>query len=79
MTDTFLFYMEEMITALILFTTLFILFGGVILLLFLLDQVYTTVFDWCEVRLGNLCHCASRIHETYGPAITSWLRSGGQS
>ena len=68
MMDTLLFYVGEMMAALILLTTLFVLFGGAILLLFLLDQVYKVVFDWFELRLRNLCHFASRIHQTYGPS-----------
>jgi hypothetical protein len=68
MIDTFAFYVKEMIAALILFTALFVVIGGAILIVFLSHQAYRVVFDRSEVRLRSFGHFASRVYETYHPA-----------
>jgi hypothetical protein len=67
MINSFVFYVEEMVAGLILFTAFFIVIGGAILVLFFLDQAYKVVCDWSEVRLRSFGHFASRVYETYHP------------
>jgi hypothetical protein len=78
MINAFVFYVEEMVATLILFTALFIVIRGAILVLFVLDQAYRVVFDWSEMRLRSFGHFASRVYETYHPADNQ-LASVGQS
>jgi uncharacterized membrane protein YqjE len=68
MIATFLFYLEEMMAALILFTAFFLVASGAVLILFLLDQAYKLAFEWAETQLKSFGRFALRLHQSrYSP------------
>jgi hypothetical protein len=62
MIATFVFYLEEMMATLILFTVFFLLTSGAVLIVFVLDQAYKLAFEWAELRLKSLGRFGLRLH-----------------
>jgi len=67
MIDTFAFYVQEMMAALILFTALFIVIDGTIVSLFLLVHASSFVLGWSAVRLRNFGRLASHVYGVHRP------------
>jgi len=60
---TLIFYLEEMMAALILFTAFFLVTSGAVLIVFVLDQAYKVAFEWAEVQLKSFCRFALSLRE----------------
>jgi hypothetical protein len=62
MIATFVFYLEEMMATLILFTVFFLLTSGAVLVVFVIDQAYRLAFEWAELQLKSLSRLGLRLH-----------------
>jgi hypothetical protein len=52
-----LYYVQEMIAALIIFSVLFVIAAAVVLIIFLLDRASKQIVVWAEAGIARLVHC----------------------
>jgi hypothetical protein len=75
MIAAFVFYLQEMIAALILFTGFFVIASGAVLILFLLDQAYKLAFELALAQLKSFIRFALRVFQSrYSPNDSHTLR-----
>jgi hypothetical protein len=63
MIATLIFYLEEMMAALIIFTAFFLVVSGAVLIVFVLDQAYKLAFEWAELQLKSFGRFVLCLHQ----------------